>query len=249
VKFYHYLKLLVFIFVGCFAAHAELPKKLKVSVYQIEGLLEFKKQQLPFNQILNMVDQRISTKFDYQFYYPLRAVEVFDDNEADCMFPGSVLVYDLKSPPLESIPLQTAEAYFIALENINTANLLDVSQPALNIGYRRGNTYGGNITKLAHHNLMPLNSGANVRELIARKRIDVFLGYLPDSLALIHEVPNQPLVYTQESLFYRQNDSFLCHDTAEIRPFLAQMNLVIQKMHDSGEISKILEVLNSNATK
>lgn len=247
MKIYRHRQLLALVLFSCFAVHADLPKKVKISVYRIEGLLEYKQHKLPFNQILNVLSQRISTKIDYQFYYPLRAVELFDNNETDCLFPGSILVYDLKSPPVETTPIQTAKAYFIGLENYRAADLLDVSQPALIIGYRRGNTYGGNITKLAHHNLRALNSGANIRELLARKRIDVFLGYMPDSLALINAIPEKPLTYHQESLFYSQNDSFLCHDTPELQPFVKQLNIEIQKMHDSGEIEKILQVLNSAA--
>jgi hypothetical protein len=131
--------------------YADIPEKAGIAVYRITGVLEKKQQYLAYNKVLDSLNKRIPTVFNFQFYHALRAVNIFNMKNIDCLFPRSKLAYDSDIMFFESIPIQVANAYFIGTENINSNQITDINHPPLRIGYKRGNTYGGNIEKLKHH--------------------------------------------------------------------------------------------------
>ncbi|GAA0858618.1 hypothetical protein [Aliiglaciecola litoralis] len=225
-------------------AHSNPLRTADIAVYKIEDVLEVNRNDLPYVKILSLLDQRIPIKLEYQFIHALRAAETFNNKNIACLFPGSILAYDSDRELIESKPIQIAKAYFIAKKTYDSQKILANKDPSLRIGFRRGNTYGGQIKTLAHHRLIPLNSGADIRQLIELDRIDVFLGYLPDSFPVIHAIPEKPLQYNEASLFYSQNDSFLCQNTFENQILVNFIDYEIQKMHDSGELAQILAPLN-----
>ncbi|GAA0858620.1 hypothetical protein GCM10009114_28910 [Aliiglaciecola litoralis] len=225
-------------------AHAVTPDKVSIAVLHIEDVLEAKRDDLPYVNILRILDQRIPIQFEYQFVHALRVKETFDPkNNMACLFPNSILAKDFGRPLIESSPILIAKAYFIAKHPLTSEAIVNPDHPPLQLGYRYGNTFGGKIRLLSHHKLIPLNSGADIRNLIERDRIDAFLGYLPDSFAIINKLPDKPLVYTEASLFHSQRDSFLCQDTPDNQILMTLINNEIQKMIDSGELARILAPL------
>jgi hypothetical protein len=215
-------------FPGGLASASEGPLEVNMSVYHITGMLEHGRDDLPYSKLLQHLAQKSPIEMDYKIYHGLRAATLFNTGISDCLFPGTNRQHQQETF-LESVPANVAKAYFFADKLISTEHILTSAQPRLKIGFYRGNSFGGNIDKLKHHELTPLNSGADVRSLLERKRIDVFLNYMPDAIIIVDVPGKAPLQYGETSLFYAQNDSFICHDKPVTRALIGNLNAEIEK--------------------
>ncbi|XOV80303.1 MAG: hypothetical protein ACFHVJ_04955 [Aestuariibacter sp.] len=224
------------------AASSDISERVQVSVYHITGMLEHKNEDLPYSKALQHLAHKLPITMDYHIFHGLRASSLFKNGVTDCLFPGSKQIQSEENL-LESTPLNVAKAYFFAEKMISTEQILKSSRPKLKIGFYRGNSFGGTIKKLRHHKLTPLNSGADVRSLLERKRIDVFINYMPDALAFTNVPGKAPLQYSQASLFYEQNDSFICHDKPSTRALIAMLNKEIAQLTHSGDFKRSLHQL------
>lgn len=222
-------------------ASEALPKTSVIAVNKIPGLLVEGQSDLAFNVVLTNLNKKIETDIQYKFYPAARASFVFRNKESLCMFPASLTSNMNDSDALiDTYPLNTAKAFFLSGTVINAKNILAKDAKKLSIGFRRGNTFGGKIDQLAHHNLVPLVSDQQSAKLLNRGRIDIILAYMPDSLALLNMYPKNPLVYSDDSFFYSQGDGFLCHKTEEGIALVAALNKEIEALKSSGELKRLL---------
>lgn len=208
-----------------------------IAAYYIEGVLE-QGLDLPYNQILNTLLEEPEIEFTMDFLHGLRAAKVFKEKSVDCLFPGSKKLND--EDILESIPIYEAKAYFFAEQAIGASGLVNKNTAQLKIGFYRGNTFGGNLHKLSHHQLIAINSGADPIEMIEKGRINIFLNYFPDAINLVRSVEKGLLVFVEEDPFYSQNDSFLCHANQENRDFVNKLNLKIRQLIQTGQLTSSL---------
>lgn len=222
-------------------ASEALPKTGVISLSKISGLLHESDPTLPYNKVLASLNMKVATDIQYSFFPATRSAFVFNNKKAICLFPASLTTnLDRKNALIETIPLNNAQAFFLSSSVRSAKDILAKDAEKLIIGFRRGNTFGGNIKHLSHHTLLPLESDEQSANMFYRGRIDTILAYMPDSLAILNMHPERPLTYSKESLFYSQADSFLCHKTSEGVALVAALNEEISAMRRSGELKRLL---------
>lgn len=210
------------------------------AVNTIDGLLEEGSETMAYSRVLNLIKQRSKYNIAFKHNPATRAMKLLETREALCLFPSSLALKQHQNNKVGSLPINTAKAYFMALKKISTERMLRTDLPPLKLGYWRGNTYGGKIEQLSHHILVDADTDIQAARLIERERIDVMLAYIPDSLNLIYANPEKPWLFDQNSHFYTQDDSFVCHDTPLARALIDDMNQIITSMKTSGELKSIL---------
>lgn len=153
-----------------YSAVSDNEKPVTIALYHITGMLEFGKSY-PYNRAMEALTDNLKTPTRTQILHGLRAVRQFRERRVDCVFPASETRYR-DSNTIASLPVMVAQAYFFAEQLHTTNQLLDKTQPKYKIAFQRGNSFGGTITKLKHHELFPINSGAGVREMLKSGRFD-----------------------------------------------------------------------------
>lgn len=215
-------------------------KPVKIALYHITGMLEFG-QQHPYNRALKALTDNLKTPTTMQIFHGLRAVRQFRSGRADCVFPASKTRHR-NGKTIASLPVAEAKAYFFAEQRHSSNQLLDKTQPKYKIAFQRGNSFGGTITQLAHHELMPINSGADVREMLKNGRFDIFLNYIPDALPVINSQGYSKLLYDESNPFYTQQDSMICHQSVQNQQFIQSLNQRLIALEETGEMASLLGI-------
>lgn len=218
-----------------------LPNSSVIALNEISGLLKEGDTELPYNKVLARLNMKIENDIQYEFYPAMRSAYVFHNKKSICIFPSSLKAnMDKPESLIETIPINNAQAFFMGNSVIKAEDVLAKGADKLSIGFKHGNTFGGNIERLSHHTLFPLDSDEQSANMLYRGRIDIILAYMPDSLAIVDIHPDRPLTYSKESLFYTQADSILCHRTKEGIALVAAFDKEIVAMRRSGELKRLL---------
>lgn len=161
-------------------------------------------------------------------------------HEVLCLFPGSLQhPVNRDKALLESASLVTAKAYVIATAPISVREITSPDAKRLIIGYRSGNSFGGNIEKLSHHTLISVGTNAQLTGLLEKERIDAAIAYVPDILPWLETSQHLSSPLSESSLFYTQNDSFLCHESPESRALITQLDARIKDMRQQQLLKNI----------
>ncbi|XOV78777.1 MAG: hypothetical protein ACFHVJ_17880 [Aestuariibacter sp.] len=219
---------------------AQDAKSVVVAVTYIKELLEEDNHDLPYARVLSIIKERSSRKISYIFGPSPRTSKMLREKRADCLFPGSLLSPLEGGPLIESYAVNVAKAYLMGFSKIHLNDILSPDSTQMTIGFRRGNTFGGNIDQLRHHSLVDLNDDVQLAGLLAKGRIDAMLSYLPDAEHLLQTNIEKPILYGEDSLFHTQNDSFLCSENGLSQGFIAEVNSIISEMKNNGELQSIL---------
>lgn len=231
---------LITIVIAAMATNALAAERVIVAVPHINKLLEPSQPDLPYTRILALVKQRSKRDIIYKFGSAQRNSMMLREQLALCLFPGSLYSPVDIGARIESAAINVAKAYFMGFSLISTDQILAADGPKLTIGFKRGNTFGGKIAQLAHHSLVDINDDSQMVALLDKGRIDLMISYLPDIKYMLNAESGRPILYGDDSLFHTQNDSFLCRDSKSSRAFVAELNKIITKMRNSGELKQIL---------
>ncbi|MDM7861316.1 transporter substrate-binding domain-containing protein [Alteromonas sp. ASW11-36] len=226
------------LFVGKVLAESN---KWIIAAHHIDDVLEKSKPELPYNQVINKLEQHPEISLDIRYFHALRSVKVFNDSLADCLFPAAILPSEADKPLIESIGIVEAKAHFIGLQKFSTQDLVRSTTSSKIIGFKRGNTFGGTIDTLSHHQLIPLNTGADIVLLLQQNRIDIFLGYFPDAQLLVGEDYSQSGFKVSDFPFYKQKDAFKCFDTPSNRKLVEFLNEAIAELHNSNFVNELFK--------
>ncbi|XOV78776.1 MAG: hypothetical protein ACFHVJ_17875 [Aestuariibacter sp.] len=231
---------LLAIMIAVMANAAIAAEPVTVAVTHINKLLEASRPDLPYAQILALVKQRSKRDITYKFGSSQRNSMMLKEQQALCLFPGSLYSPVEIGARIESAAINVAKAYFMGFTSFTADEVLAADGPELMIGFKRGNTFGSKIDQLQHHILVDLNDDSQVVALLEKGRIDLMIGYLPDIKYMLNADSERPILYGDDSLFHTQNDSFLCSDSKPSRAFVAELDTIITKMRNSGELKQIL---------
>jgi ABC-type amino acid transport substrate-binding protein len=141
---------------------------------------------------------------------------------------------------IASQPINYAIAFVFSRHEFDLNTLLNNANPRQTISYRRGNTFGGKITKLQKHNLFEVNTDEQSFGLLDNGRVDYIITYMPDVRDLIVRADDQQVFYNPAQAFHIQDDSLLCHQTKKNQEFIKQINEAISTLKASGELHNIL---------
>lgn len=225
-----------------FTQHASAKTTVTIAVNSIEGLVELDSSDAPYNQILDKLKTSLIDDFNIKFdYYPgARAAIMFQSQRSDCLFPASKNSPATDFTIIDSVPINFAHAYFFSKSLITAKELLDKNQTPVTIAYKRGNTYGANISKLTHHNLITMDSDKKAIDFALKGRAEVVIAYMPDFAIMQGIADKAMLKYDDSSHLYSQHDSIICGKSEGVTRFIEAANKVLDTLSKTGEMKQIL---------
>lgn len=220
----------------CSAAYAHVV----ISSNYIPGLLENRELAGPYNKLIKELNHLTKQEIKVIFYPPERAGIVFDNHKVDCLFPANPLSIDKDSKYLASQPINYVTAYVFGNKPFNLQQLLNTEGAQYQIAYRRGNTFGGALQKLAHHNLIDVNLDAQSFGMLEKHRVDFVVGYLIDVKGIIDSAEEMKIYYSNDTQIYVQSENFVCHRSDKNASFVSELDQAISDLKENGKLKQIL---------
>ncbi len=197
---------------------------------EIPHLLSAKEElQGPYNQKILQIKAFGVKAFEHRFLPPTRAYMQFDNKNFDCVFPVNNSTLESNRSLLTSEALGVATAYVYTL-NINPVIKHNDSLKHIKIGVRRGFDYGGYEFDSSTRKVVVESIEQNI-QLLNLQRIDAFIAYEPDSLAIIAKYPNIKVHRDDKFSIYVQKDRIACYDSVDNQQFIADVNKALTQIN------------------
>ncbi|MBO9427107.1 transporter substrate-binding domain-containing protein [Labrenzia sp. R4_1] len=174
-----------------------------------------------------------------------RALTLFLSDRDSCLFPISVKALHAVAEPdaivsSELIDIVSLRLYTPTGDTEKAFTSVDDFDPR-RVGYIAGS---GTVQGLGpkHELFVPIPSEEQLIRMLELGRLDAFLGHHPDT-ALALEDLNRPGLLRVSPITVsnvRFPISFVCHDTADGRQFIEEVNARIRQLHQDGEIRRVL---------
>jgi ABC-type amino acid transport substrate-binding protein len=190
-------------------------------------------KQGPYNNIADALfyDPNIQTLF----VPPSRGEFMWQNKEADCLFPANTNTMDKDSPLLSSLPFNTVRAFIFARHPYSSLSVFENKDIAL----RRGTTYGGIRSKIKA-NFIDLNSDEQGIKILEKYRVDALIAYYSDAVGAYNAL-KIPLHYFNPNLpVYVASEHLVCFDSEANRLLIEQTNNRITTLEKSGKLAQWL---------
>ncbi len=175
-----------------------------------------------YNRQFEELKRYITTPVNSTFMPPSRAYIAFDKGLQDCIFPANNSTVTKQGSLVVSRKFGEAHAFVYTLTTAKKIN----SESALHgirLGIRRGFDYGG----YQFHpsiNLVEVDSVLQNMKMLVTGRIDAFVAYEPDSLAVFKEHPEFNIHRDHSFSIYSQLDQIACYKTTLSLEYINQVN-------------------------
>ncbi|MDF2178177.1 hypothetical protein P2G88_07915 [Aliiglaciecola sp. CAU 1673] len=93
----------------------EMAEQVVIALNTIPDILEYKNSQAPYSKLLNRLSSKIQDRMVFHYYPAVRAAKAFNEEESDCLFPGSTMAAENEQPRIQSQPVNYAKAFFSLL--------------------------------------------------------------------------------------------------------------------------------------
>lgn len=203
------------------------------------GQLEANDNSLPYNQVLEQLTVPLNVDVDILFRPHARAEKLFDQHDADCLFPANINFIDEEPKPIASNAINYAKAYFFSLEPYTRSIILN--DPALRIGFHRGFSYGQSLKHVASHKLVEVNTDKQNVGLLLKGRIESFIAYVPDINELLEKHKKHLFYYDLDKPVYVQEETIVCHSNPKNASFLKLVNHELEKLRNNGLLKRLLK--------
>jgi ABC-type amino acid transport substrate-binding protein len=193
----------------------------------------------PYNKIADSLFNE--THIQAFFLPPSRVGLIWQQKQADCIFPANTNTMLDDGPLLSSLPINTVKAYLFSLQPY--AQVSDFNDKV--IALRRGTTYGNIRNKLTAQ-FVELNSDEQGIQMLAKHRVDGLIAYYSDAVGAYEAVKLAMHYYNHEQPVYVASEHLVCFDNAKNKLFISQTNQKINDLNTSGKLAEWL--LNSKYT-
>ena len=190
-----------------------------------------------YQKIFKQASARTSFETREIFLPYRRALLEFEHEKVDCTYSFTeVLERSLgESAIIFSYPLG-AFSFHIFTRN-NSPVITKLSQLAnLNIGAINGQEhyYLNSLPPTLHNKLKLLNTDKQGVDMLALKRLDAYVGALPDLIPYLAS-----LSYDPEFVLYKSFDRITCHNNPKNQAFLNELTAALQAMKVAGDYQMI----------
>ncbi|WP_283404611.1 hypothetical protein [Roseibium denhamense] len=174
-----------------------------------------------------------------------RALTLFLSDPGSCIFPISVkALYAVAEPDAivssELVDIVSLRLYTPTADTGRAFTSVDDFDPR-RVGYIAGS---GTVQGLGpkHELFIPIPSEEQLIKMLELGRLDAFLGHHPDTALALDDLNRPDLLRVSPITVsdVRFPISFVCHDTADGRHFIDDVNARIEQLHGAGDIRRIL---------
>jgi hypothetical protein len=209
---------------------------IKIAAASLSNLVE--KDQTGIYQILFKHAMKTLPYRADEIYLPFRrALLEFEHKQVDCTYSSTEVLEAMlgKDAIISSYPLGSFYFHVFTLKDaplINNLNQLET----MHIGGINGQAhyYISLLPPTTQNNLKLLNSDSQGLEMLKLKRLDAYIGALPDLFPYL-----DTLSYDKEFILYQSFDRITCHNTAKNRAFLDLLSTQLEYMKNTGEYRRI----------
>ena len=166
-----------------------------------------------------------------------RALLEFEHEQVDCTYSFTeVLEQSLgENAIISSFPLGAFSFHIFTRKSSQAINKL--SQLAnLNIGAVNGQEhyYLDRLPPTLHNKLKLLNTDKQGVDMLTLKRLDAYVGALPDLNPYL-----ESLNYDPKFVLYKSFDRITCHNTSQNQAFLNELSAALEAMKEAGDYQAI----------
>lgn len=209
---------------------------LVISSYRIDNVLD-EGADSPYSMIIREVSRRSGIPIKIEYFPPARAITIFDDGEADCVVPIDRLFFDRYANFYQTRPLNLAKAYIFTRHADKMLNRVQ-DLKGLTVGAQQGVQHGKEIDEGLE--LVRVQSLASLVKMLNQKRLDAFIGYLPDMYEIYKGLGEKPHQHDLDNPVVIHRDSLTCKVTPQNRAMIEGFDKTIADLLKNGFIQSVL---------
>jgi len=216
---------------------AAVAETVKIAGYEIQGLISQSSPEI-YNKVMDELLDRMDVRLTV---LPMaRADALFDSGKVDCTFPNDQAFYEEGRAAgfIQSKPVNHAKLYLFARPDEPAPRSLDEAAGKL-VGAIRGMPYGSAVDAANLTTELVDEEESNIRKLLAG-RVDLILGYAPDTPVAIRTHGFPPLSYAADRPIKIIRDAVMCHRSPRTERFLAQLDARLIDLGGSGRLRQVL---------